>query len=76
MLNTAVMQKIRTYIDRRQSMVAQWVALRTIFEVSTQEETGYAGGGRRRATWWRQTAEDTQFRDTLKEILLENRERR
>ena len=38
-------QDIRTYIDRRQVTVAQWVALRPIFEVCVQEETGYAGRG-------------------------------
>ena len=37
-------QDTRTYTVRRQETVAQWVALRPIFEVCVQE-TGYEGGG-------------------------------
>ena len=40
-------QNVRTYIDRRKSTVAQWVALRTIFKVCTKHEKGYESGGRR-----------------------------
>ena len=43
----------RTYIERRQETVAQWVALRPLFQVCAKE-TGYEGGGRRRKVWWRQ----------------------
>ena len=36
-------QLARTYIERRQATVDQWVALRPLFEVFTME-TGYIGG--------------------------------
>ena len=55
----------RTYIDKRQVIVAHWVDLRTIFEVCMQEEARYASAGRRRALWWRQMAADTQLRAKL-----------
>ena len=45
----------RTYIERQQETVAQWMALRPLFKVFTKE-TGYEGGGRRRKVWWRQEA--------------------
>ena len=40
-------QPLQTYIGRRQATVAEWVALRPIFEVCAKE-TGYEGGGRLR----------------------------
>ena len=46
-------QLARNYIERRQATVAQWVALRPLFEVCARE-TWYAGGGSRREAWWRQ----------------------
>ena len=51
-------QLLRTYINRRQATVTEWVATRTIFEVCVQEETGYTGGGRQQALCWRQLAVD------------------
>ena len=45
-LKAAGTQNIRTYINRRQATVAQWVDLWPIFEVFTQD-TGYEGGWRR-----------------------------
>ena len=42
-----------TYIGRRQATVAQWVALRPLFEVCAREK-GYEGGGNRREDLWRQ----------------------
>ena len=44
-LKVAGTQYVRTYIDRRQAMVVQWVALRPLFEFCAQQETGYEGGG-------------------------------
>ena len=40
-------------IGRRQANLAQWVALRSIFEVC-EGDKGYKGGGRKRENWWRQ----------------------
>ena len=74
-LKAAGTQDIRTYINRRQAKVAQWVAVRPIFEICVRE-TGYEGRGRRRTPWWRQTAADAQLRATLKEISADARERR
>ena len=45
MLQVAGTQPLRTYIDRRQATVAEWVATRPIFEVCAQE-IWYEGGGR------------------------------
>ena len=58
----------RGYIKRRQATVAEWVALRPIFEVFVKE-TGFEGRGRARNQWWRQTAAERQMETTLKEIL-------
>ena len=46
-------QSARIYIEQRQETVAQWVALRPLFQVCTRE-IGYEGGERRRKAWWRQ----------------------
>ena len=43
-LEKAVNQPLETYIERRQAIVAEWVALRPILEVC-DIETGYEGGG-------------------------------
>ena len=51
-LQRAGTQPLRTYLDRRQATVAEWVALRSIFGSCTRE-TGYEGGGRLRVPWWR-----------------------
>ena len=40
-------QSLRTYIDKRQATVAEWVALRLILKVFYRE-TGYEVGGRLR----------------------------
>ena len=48
------------YVERQQTTVAQWVALRPLFEVCARE-TGYEGGGRRRKVWWRQEATEKNF---------------
>ena len=58
---------LREYIDRRQAKVAEWVALRQIFEVCAKE-TGYEGGVRERGQCWRQKAAEGQLNTTLKEI--------
>ena len=41
-------QDVRAYISRRQAMVDHWVALRPMFEIYGQQETGYKVGGQRR----------------------------
>ena len=51
----AGIQPIQTYIDRRQGTVVEWVALRPILEVCTNE-TDCEGGGRLREPWWCQAA--------------------
>ena len=43
-LEKAGTQTLETYIERRQAIVAEWVALRPILEVC-DIETGYEGGG-------------------------------
>ena len=55
--------------------MAQWVALRPLFEVCARE-TGYEGGGRRRKVWWRQEATGKQFRFTLEDSREAKRSRR
>ena len=60
----AVTQLEITYIGILQATVAQWVALRPIFEVCAGEN-GYDGGGLRREAWWRQEASEKQLRATL-----------
>ena len=74
-LQGAGTQPLQTYIGRRQATVAEWVALRPIFEVYAKE-TGYEGGGRLREPWWRQTAAEKQLRATLEDILVAAMERR
>ena len=43
-LQGAGTQSLGTYVDRRQTTVAEWVALRPVFDVCTRE-TGYKEGG-------------------------------
>ena len=43
------------YINKRQAMVAGWVALWPIFEVCAKD-MGYEGGGKLCETWWQQAA--------------------
>ena len=57
-------QSARISIERWQATVAQWVALRPLFDVYSRG-TGYTGGGRRREAWWQQEATKIQFRATL-----------
>ena len=64
---------IQNYLDKRQATVAEWVALRSIFEVCVRD-MGYTGGGKVREPWWRQAAADKQLRETLEEILATARE--
>ena len=47
LLKAAGTKPLREYINNRQDMVAEWVALRQIFEVCAKE-TGYEVGGRLR----------------------------
>ena len=75
MREAAGTQLFTTYTRKGHGAVAQWVALRTIFEVFTRE-MGYRGGGRRRDAWWRQEAPETHIRENLEEILQESRRSR
>ena len=68
-------QSARIYIEKRQATVAQWVALRPLFEVCARD-TGYKGGGRRRKAWWRQEATEKQLRSTLADSRESKRRRR
>ena len=69
------LQSEMTYIGRWQVTVAQWVALRPLFEVCAREK-GYGGGGRRRADWWHQEATEKQLWATLAGISQEAKRRR
>ena len=66
---------LQTYVDRRNMTLAEWVALRTIFEICANE-TGYDGGGSHQEPWWWQVAENKQLRAMLEEILAAAKERR
>ena len=68
-------QSARTYIEQRQATVAQWVALRPLFEVCARE-TGYEGGGWMRKVWWRQEATEKQLQATLEDSREAKRRRR
>ena len=43
-------QTLGAYIDKRQTTVAEWVALRPILNLYNRD-TGYKGGGSRREMW-------------------------
>ena len=64
-----------TYTGRQQAIVAQWVALRPIFEVCAGE-TGYEGVYHRREAWCLQREDDKKLWATPIEILWEARIRR
>ena len=59
---------LRTYMYWRQAKVAEWVALRPIFDVCARE-TGYEEGWRLRVTWWRQAEAEKKLKVTVEEIL-------
>ena len=63
------------YIEQQQATIAQWVALRPLFELCARE-TWYEGGGRRSKVWWRQEATEKQLRATLKDSREAKRRRR
>ena len=65
-LKAAGTQLARIYIERQQATVAQWVALRPLFEVCTRK-TGYEGGERRRKERWHQEATEKQLRTNLED---------
>ena len=82
--STAETEKVRettgtqsdtTDTGKRQGIVAQWVALWQIFEVSTRE-TNFEEGGRRRDAWCHQETAESQITETLEEIFQEFRRRR
>ena len=70
----AGMQSARTYIGIQQATMAQWVALRPLFEVCARE-TLYKGGGHKRDAWWRQEAPEKQIRATLADLRKDKRRR-
>ena len=72
---TAGTQLSRIYIEQRKATVAQWVAIRPLFEVGAREK-GYEGEGRRRKGWWRQEATEKQLWDTLVDSREAKRRRR
>ena len=49
-LQAAVTELLREYINKRQETVAEWVALRPIFKVCAKY-LGYAGEGKLREPW-------------------------
>ena len=55
--------------------MAEWVALRPIFDVC-EREMGYEGGGKLQVQWWRQAAADNHLKVTVEEILVATRVRR
>ena len=57
-------QPLKTYVDRRQAAVVEWVALRNIFDVCARE-TGYEGGDRLQILWWRQAELHKQLKVTV-----------
>ena len=54
-------------MDRRQATLAEWVAIRPIFDVCSRE-TGYEEGRRLRVPWWRQKAEENKLRVAVESI--------
>ena len=68
LLRAAGTKPLRECINRRQAMVAEWVALCAIFKVYTKEMV-YKGGGRLRKQWWQQMAAELQLKTMPKEIL-------
>ena len=67
-LKGAGTQLLRTYVDRRQVTVEEWVAIWTIFD-GCAREMGYEEGGRLRVPWWRQEAAEKQRKFTVEAIL-------
>ena len=65
-------QLIQTYLDKRQATVAEWVALRNIFDVCTRE-MGYEVGGKLRVFWWIQVAVEKQMKVSVEDILESER---
>ena len=59
---------LRTYVDRRQATVAEWVALWPIFGVCVRE-MGNEGGGILWVPWWSQESAENQLRVTVEYIL-------
>ena len=55
--------------------MAEWVALRTIFDICAIE-TGSEGGGRLRVPWWRQTEVEKHMNVKVEAILAAARVRR
>ena len=66
---------LRTYVDRQQVTVGEWVAIRPIFDVCVRE-TGYEGGGRLRVPWWRKKAAENHLRVMVEARLAASRLRR
>ena len=71
-LQGAGTQTIRTYVDRRQETMTEWVSTRTIFDVCAREME-YKGGGRLRVPWFSQKAAKYHLRVTVEAILAATR---
>ena len=68
MLKGAGTQTLSKYVDRLQATVAEWVAIRPIFDVCVRD-TGYEGWGILWVPWWRQKSAENRLRVTVEEIL-------
>ena len=66
---------LRTYGERRQATVAEWVTTRPIFDLCVQEN-GFEGGGRLWVPWLRKKAVEEQMRVKVEAILAATRVRR
>ena len=51
------------YVERRQATLAQWLALRFLFEVCARE-IWCKGGGKSKQAWWRKVLSEKQFNAT------------
>ena len=74
LLKEAGTHKLGAYIDKKQTIVTEWVSLIPIYDVC-ERGMGYSGGGRRRDPWWWKTAARKQLKDMLDEIFAASRER-
>ena len=65
-IRALVMQLAATYIRHRKEKVAQWVSLRPLLVVFTQENS-YEGVARKMQPWWRYGATSEALSTTLEE---------
>ena len=65
---------LQEYIERRQAIVADWVALLPVFNVCAKE-TEFEVRRRVQEQWWSQTVVEKQVKTTINYILAVARER-